>query len=497
MILRAHGIWRGAAALCVLGCCTTGRAAGGAAARAAAEPPPIALQVAVPGSVTRRYGVDALQQVVRSTDGGASWTAVLSAGDAQAPDPATPGACLPGNYERVTFLAIDPNSPRGLYVGTEGLLGDPLDNGCGNAPGGLFFSPTGGAPFRALDRGLPASADARGGGTAFGVRALVFDPRRPGGLYVQTSASFSAALGSAQSVNPTAPGIYRSDDGGSQWDAAYDGIATSACPTGPCRQPGSLAVRPADGALLYAADTGFYRSADRGAHWQRRAALLSGSHTAFLLRLAPSPSAVAYVVTDRAIYRSADGGLGLAQLSGPTLPDPSQVQDLQIRAGNPLQVRYLLRDGRSVTLQDGSLAPAYTMGTATTLPTATRTRPPALPSASPSPTPRPPSRPTAMATPHSSTPSSAATTWPMVGHDPGQSYADGSQPFARAELSRLRLRWRLEGAAPQVSAGGTLYAIAGGDARVLALAGRTGAVRYRYRSTGVLSPGRGRPAGLL
>src|SRR5579872_4115028 len=129
--------------------------------------PQMSLIVSAPDNPNVRYGVDAVQQVVRSIDGGASWMPVFSPGDSEAPDPSTPGACLPGNYERVTFLAINPARPHSLYVGTDGILGDYLDNGCGNAPGGLFFSATGQADFVPLNHGLPANADARGGGVAW------------------------------------------------------------------------------------------------------------------------------------------------------------------------------------------------------------------------------------------------------------------------------------------------------------------------------------------
>src|SRR6185437_8479289 len=73
-------------------------------AQPAAQPVPIILQVSVPNHPSVRYGVDAIQQVVRSEDGGSSWSVVLDPGDAQAPDPSTPGACLPGTYDRVILL---------------------------------------------------------------------------------------------------------------------------------------------------------------------------------------------------------------------------------------------------------------------------------------------------------------------------------------------------------------------------------------------------------
>ena len=120
------------------------RAPRGATAGPALDSPlPIAMIIHDPRIPATTYGVDAVDQVVRSADGGRTWSVIFSPGDPLAADPATTGACLPGNYAHVTFLALDPGRPRALYIGTEGALGDEQDNGCGNAPGGLFYRATG------------------------------------------------------------------------------------------------------------------------------------------------------------------------------------------------------------------------------------------------------------------------------------------------------------------------------------------------------------------
>ncbi|MGH2345737.1 MAG: hypothetical protein ACRDG4_10960, partial [Chloroflexota bacterium] len=265
-------------------------------AHSADQSAPITLQVSVPNHPSLRYGVDAIQQVVRSVDGGSSWSVVLDPGDAQAPDPSTPGACLPGTYDRVTFLAINPLRPKGLYVATDGVLGDYLDNGCGNAPGGLFYSATGQAPFTALNSGLPANADARGGGVAWGVQSITFDPNDRQTLYVQTDPSFLAVQGAGKPTYPTDPGIYRSQDGGTQWDAAFGGIEDVPCQFGPCRYPGSLAINPAQPqVLVFAAPTGLYRTTNRGIGWQATATLQVGDRTHLLARIDPYQPSLVYV----------------------------------------------------------------------------------------------------------------------------------------------------------------------------------------------------------
>jgi outer membrane protein assembly factor BamB len=517
----------------------------------------ITLMVRVPRNPSLRYGVDAIQQVVRSTDGGSSWSAVFSPGDAQAPDPSTPGACLPGTYDRVTFLAIDPLTPLGLFIGTEGVLGDYLDNGCGNAPGGLFYSPTGLAPFTAVNSGLPANADARGGGVAWGVQSIAFDPKNKQTMYVQTDSSFLAVRGAGSPTYPTGPGIYRSQDGGAQWDPAFNGIAVTQCQFGPCRYPGSLAIHPVQPAvLLFAAPTGLYRTTNRGISWQLTAPLQVSDRTKLLARIDPYQPSIVYVATDKALYRSSDGGLHLTQLQAGSVPDPNSVVDISFTNHNPAQVVYVLSDGRqdvrndigqvSVTVAVSTThipvpstptasptavpsrtprptattkpkpsstarpkATATARPSATTRPKATATarptetiRPTAAATAkpratkrrtasptstaSPTPTPRttPVPSPTAAVSAITTDPAGMRDEWPMVGHDPGQSFADPAASMSAGSVGKLHLRWVMAGASPAIEAGGTLYALTS-DQKVLALNPQTGAITHQYLSTKV------------
>ncbi len=469
----------------------------------------ISFIVSSPKDASLQFGVDALQEVVRTTDGGQSWTPVFEPGDAQAPDPSTPGACLPGNYDRVTFLAINPLQSQGLYVGTDGVVGDYLDNGCGNAPGGLYYSADGVNDFSSFNHGLPANSDARGGGPAWGVQSLIFDPRDKSVMYVVTDGSFLAIPGNAQSVNPIAPGIYRTVETGSQWDPAYAGISATACQFGPCRNPGSLAVVPDQSrVLLYASDTGFYRSENRGDSWRRTGALTFGARPRFLTRIDPFESQLVYVVTDTNLYRSSDGGLHVARILRADAPAAAGVTDLTFDSQTPPNVTFLLGNGRRVTVRDSGPAPgpeatlaplSSPIATATiaSRATATAAHPKASPTALPRsppptvarasatattpPTPRP--TPTAVAT---SAPAqySAGAAWSMVGHDAGQSYADVEGSIVPAAVRTLHVRWSATGESPQIVADGTLYAIDAAG-HVQARDAATGAVKYAYQSTNV------------
>jgi photosystem II stability/assembly factor-like uncharacterized protein len=100
--------------------------------------------------------------VLKSNDGGASWTAINN-------------GLSPSTY--LNSLVIDPLTPATLYVG--GAVG-------------VFKSADGGASWTAANNGLPASAN---------ISSLAIDPQNPVTLYV--GAAFA--------------GIFKSTDGGATW----------------------------------------------------------------------------------------------------------------------------------------------------------------------------------------------------------------------------------------------------------------------------------------
>ncbi len=113
------------------------------------------------------YAGTAAGEVLKSTDGGATW------------DSAARG--LP--RKRVHALAVDPETPGTVYAGTSG---------------GVFTSADGAASWRALDLGVPRKH----------VHALAMDHRTPGTLYAGTSG-----------------GVFRSTDAGGSWRAVSRGLS--------------------------------------------------------------------------------------------------------------------------------------------------------------------------------------------------------------------------------------------------------------------------------
>src|SRR6185312_11878901 len=95
--------------------------------------------------------------------------------------------------------------------------------------------------------------------------------------------------------------------------------------------------------------------------------------------------------------------------------------------------------------------------------------------------------PTATATATMSIPAAGSSDeWPMIGHDPGQSYADPDSNLSAGAIGKLHLRWVMAGASPAIESSGTLYALTN-DQKVLALNAETGAIMHQYLSTKVQS----------
>jgi photosystem II stability/assembly factor-like uncharacterized protein len=258
----------------------------------------------------------------KTTDGGASWRAVLA-----------------GNVGKVAVAA---SAPRFVYAE---MMQD------GRVPR-LFRSRDGGATWREFDAGLPGSAD--------GPFGLEVDPRRPfvaynlfadavygtasGGQrwsYV-TGSPFLLATIDALAIDPLHPDtllagslqVQRSDDRGVTWVPSTSGIAI------PWGEVTSLAFQPTDPSVVYAG-TGWgpayfpmpgkgqiYKSVDGGASWSPR---LGGLGRVNALLVDPATPRRVLAATDRGVLRTDNGGrawadsnrgLAASQVVGIT-PDPS------------------------------------------------------------------------------------------------------------------------------------------------------------------------------
>ena len=140
----------------------------------------------------------------KSTDGGASWSNTGLTNSA------------------VNLLAIDPSNSRIIYAGTEGHYGVP------KGFQGLFKSTDGGASWVAINNGLAGVIETHLTSTT----ALLFDAANSNILYLGTSNG----------------GVFRSVDGGADWSPFNDGLTNL--------QIRALAVAPGTTHTVYAGTSG-------------------------------------------------------------------------------------------------------------------------------------------------------------------------------------------------------------------------------------------------
>lgn len=262
----------------------------------ARNPPFVARSGAVSWRVT-------LARTVERATGDGHWRIVFTPG-VSTPDQRT-GQYHNARYAAITFLAVDPRSPRELYVGTLGVLGDYLSGGQGGADGGLFVSPNGASGWQRLDTGLSFTYEPRLRVPTYGLDSLVFDPMRRGVLYAQTLADYGSPGHDA--------GLYKSTDGGRHWQLAVRGLtlideSNALLGAFHASPPGALLIdRARSSVLFFVNSTGFYRSADAAARWSRVSGVSYNDPASIAVRIAGGGTVRAY--SDRGSYLSTDFGV--------------------------------------------------------------------------------------------------------------------------------------------------------------------------------------------
>ena len=200
----------------------------------------------------------------KSTDGGGNWTALKSG--VIEPIVPEPTFCV---------TAVDPSNSNTLYGST--LLA------------GLFKSTDGGKSWLGISSGLPTSL--------LNVSGVGLVRVTPGATLV-IDASVPTTLYAFEYGN----GVFKSDDGGSNWVAINTGLPTSV---------NALAIDPSRPNTLYAGTfLGVFKTTNRGESWIAVNTGLTGDRTVSALVIDPSASATLYAATSNGVFKSTNGGEG-------------------------------------------------------------------------------------------------------------------------------------------------------------------------------------------
>ncbi len=190
----------------------------------------------------------------RSNDAGATWTPIIDR--LRSLGVGDPGA-----------LAIDPNATGTIYIGTSGRYNQEQQ-------AGLFKSTDGGASWISVGSGFPAGNT--GNAVQFTgqwINVVIVDPADGNTVYLASSS-----------------GVFRSRDGGQNWRFGTNS-------SGDARSLVIDASSPAGARILYAGinQRGVFRSSDGGRTWTQ---ILSGATPAVAAAVGPAPNAFGSVIVD-------------------------------------------------------------------------------------------------------------------------------------------------------------------------------------------------------
>jgi photosystem II stability/assembly factor-like uncharacterized protein len=217
----------------------------------------------------------------------------------------------------VQTLTVDPGDARVLYatLGAQGAF-KSADGGAtwvplhaGVAEGNVAVDPSRHGTLYLAPGGVQKSTDGGAHWTdlslkAYGIVAVAVDPARPSRLYA------------ASSVN----GVFRSADRGASWQ-----LARQPLPAGDASHVKALAVARTGGIVYAGTGAGVYKSVDGALSWRPAS---QGLPPGAILALAVAPSDPKTVYagvnnnSDKAVYRSTDGGGAWRRTAGPPLPRP-------------------------------------------------------------------------------------------------------------------------------------------------------------------------------
>ncbi len=273
------------------------------------------------GQVSSRYDVAAGEGMFKSTDAGATWSAIgLEAS------------------RHIAAIQVDPHDARRVMVAALGHMFGP------NSERGVFLSTDGGATWR---KTLFVSEDA-------GAVDLAVDPADPNIVFAATwQVRYKPWMSYFDPDIGPGSGVFKSTDGGEHWQRLTGG----GWPAGDLGRIGLAATHTAQGTRIYAVVDaedagGLYRSDDAGAHWKlvNADAELPSNYFARMAAMPGDPDTV--FVMGRSIHRCDQGGAHCDIIKGS--PGGDDYHDLWINPRHPQRMITGSDQGTVVTVDGGA-----------------------------------------------------------------------------------------------------------------------------------------------
>src|SRR5437762_10848978 len=240
---------------------------------------------------------------------------------------------------QINSIAVDPKDPNRVFVA---VLGHPYGP---NAERGLYRSTDGGQSWQKV---LYKDEDT-------GAMQVVFDPTNPQIVYAVLWSARQAPWEYGNAFNGPGSGLFRSTDGGNNWQQLKQGLPTPEQGLGRI----GLAIAPSDPKRMYAMVSanpeqgGVYRSDDAGQSWQKtnNETRLWGRGDDFAgIAVDPKNPDVVYVA-NTSTYRSTDGGHNFTAING--APGGDDYHTIWINPDNPQIILIASDQGAIVTVNGG------------------------------------------------------------------------------------------------------------------------------------------------